>query len=427
MAIKAKDLRHKAGQLAKRQAEILEKATDKLTPEQELEFDTLHDEEQVLLKQAKKIELVQQASHEEEEEAKEVEKTLKAGDLDPEKKKKAEALALKSYLMTGSVPEELRAIMKPAKAEKDDHSFIQKELKELGFTRAAQQSTTTGSGGYTIPEGFQRELEVAMKAYGGMYENCRILRTSTGNTLDWPTINDFANIAYQLSEAGNAETSATKVTDSRVQFGAYKWTSGLIRLSYEIVEDSAFDMVSEVNKLLGTRMGRGINHAATIGTGTQTIQGVTVGASYGASFAAGGAPTYNEMVDLESGLDPAYRRNAKFMFHDRTLKVLKKLKDSQNMPIWLPSARDGAPATFLGYEYIINQDVTWGATNSAKIALFGDFSKYIIRQVNDMRMVRLNERFGDTDEIALGIFFRWDGKVLDAGGKPIVYGRNDAT
>lgn len=429
MAIKAKDLRFKAGQLATRQKEILSKATDLLTADEEKEFDKLHDEEQALLKQAKKIEEFEKIDSEEIALATEVEKTLKPGDLSPEKKKEAETIALKSYLLNGSVPEELHAYMRPAAKEKDDKSMIQELLKSAGIPikLAAQQSTTDGSGGYTIPQGFQNELEIAMKAFGGMYSVSRILKTSSGNPLDWPSINDTANRAYQLSEAANAETSAVKWTDATTPFAAYKWTSGLLRLSSELIQDSAFNMAQVTLELLSERMARGINFGATLGTGSSQPQGVTVGASYGISIATGGSPTYDNWVDLEHKVDPAYRNGARFMFHDNTLKTIKKLKDSQNLPVWLMSMREGEPSTVFGKPYTINQDMAYGATNSAKIALFGNFSKFIIRQVADMRIVRLNERFADTDEVGFVVFFRWDSKVLNAGGNPIAYARNDAT
>ena len=427
--VKAKDLRHKAGQLANRQKEILSKATELLTPDEEKEFDKLHDEEQALIKQAKKIEEFERLDKEEIENAEELERVTPDNDplKDPEKRKKAEVIALKQYLLTGSVPEELRSIMRPMKREDDDRSMIQEELAKIGIKMAAQQSTTDGSGGYTIPQGFQAELEKAMKAFGGMYEVSRILRTSSGNPLDWPMVNDTANRAYQLSEAGNAETSAVKWTDANTPFAAYKWTSGLIRLSYELIQDSAFNMPQVTLELLAERMARGINFGATLGTGTGQPQGVTVGASYGISIATGGSPTYDNWVDLEHKVDPAYRTGARYMFHDNTLKTIKKLKDSQNLPVWLLSMRDGEPSTVFGKPYTINQDMAYGATNSAKIALFGNFQKFIIRQVADMRMVRLNERFGDTDEVGFVVFFRWDSKVLNAGTNPIAYARNDAT
>src|SRR5690606_2511074 len=93
---------------------------------------------------------------------------------------------------------------------------------------------------------------------------------------------------------------------------------------------------------------------------------------------------------------------------------------------------DGEPPTVLGYRYTINQDMaTWvdaaDSNDNKKIALFGDFHKYIIRQVAGMRIVRLNERFGDTDEVGFVVFARFDGDLLDAGTHPVKYMRVAAT
>jgi HK97 family phage major capsid protein len=65
--------------------------------------------------------------------------------------------------------------------------------------------------------------------------------------------------------------------------------------------------------------------------------------------------------------------------------------------------------------------------DNAKIALYGNFQKYIIRLVNSVRFVRLNERFGDTDEIGFVAFWRIDGDMLEAGQHPIKYMRVSAT
>lgn len=426
MAIKARDLRHKAGKLAAQQKDILDQASERLTPEQEKRFDELHNEEQELIRQAKKIEAIEAVDNEEIEHAREVEKTLKAGDLSPEKKKEAENLALREYLRTGSVPVELSPFLKAAKTENDDSKYLNEEYRKIGITRVAQ-STTVAAGGYTIPQGFQAELEKATKEFGGMFEVSRIWKTSTGNSVKWPNVDDTANAAYLLAEAGNAETSAVAAVFANQTFDAYKYTSGLVRISSELLTDSAFNMSQVLVELLSERMFRGLNAAFTTADGSSKPNGVVTAAAYGKTIAAQGSPTNDEIIDFIHTVDPTYRKNSRFMFHDTTLRNLKKLKDANNLPIYQTSYRDGEPATINGYKFTINQDMASGTTNSAKIMLFGDFSKYVIRQVQDMRIVRLNERFGDTDEVGFVVFFRVDGDLLNAGKNPVKYARNDAT
>jgi HK97 family phage major capsid protein len=58
-------------------------------------------------------------------------------------------------------------------------------------------------------------------------------------------------------------------------------------------------------------------------------------------------------------------------------------------------------------------------TTGQKLMLFGDLSKYLIRDVSSIRLVRLEERYADLDQIAFIAFMRSDGNLLDAGTRPV--------
>ena len=57
---------------------------------------------------------------------------------------------------------------------------------------------TDADGGYTVPEGFQAELEASMLAFNGPRRVCRVLRTATGNALPLPTSDDTGNSGVQV-------------------------------------------------------------------------------------------------------------------------------------------------------------------------------------------------------------------------------------
>jgi HK97 family phage major capsid protein len=78
----------------------------------------------------------------------------------------------------------------------------------------------------------------------------------------------------------------------------------------------------------------------------------------------------------------------------------------------------GAPDTILGYPYVINQSMTTPAT-AVKSILFGDLSKYIVRDVRDVTLLRLDERFAEYHQVAFLAFARSDGDLLDSGTDPI--------
>jgi len=57
------------------------------------------------------------------------------------------------------------------------------------------------------------------------------------------------------------------------------------------------------------------------------------------------------------------------------------------------------------------------------VLLFGDFQKYIIRDVTGAEagpvILRLNERYADYGQVGFFLFSRHDGDLLDAGTDPI--------
>jgi HK97 family phage major capsid protein len=142
--------------------------------------------------------------------------------------------------------------------------------------------------------------------------------------------------------------------------------------------------------------------------------------------------TYDDLVDLVHSIDPLYRGpRARFMLHDSSLKVIQKLKDTQNRPIWVaglgePSLAAPNPSTILGYPYTINPDMPVMAAN-AKSILFGDFSNYLVREVTDFTVLRLVERYAEYLQVAFIGFQRVDGNLINAGTNPIKFYQNSAT
>ena len=106
--------------------------------------------------------------------------------------------------------------------------------------------------------------------------------------------------------------------------------------------------------------------------------------------------------------------------NDASVAKVRKLVDGQSRPLWEPSLQIDKPDTLLGYPVVINQDVASMAA-SAKSILFGDFSKYIIRDVAGISVVRLQERYADYRQVGFYAFLRTGGRLLDAGTNPVKY------
>lgn len=289
------------------------------------------------------------------------------------------------------------------------------------------QSTTDAAGGYTIPQGFSNMLEVAMKWYGPMLEVGDVFDPGTGgNDYKWPTLNDTTNTGKLLAEAGNATTNANDLVFAEITLSAYKFSSDLLAFSAEIDADSAFNFERVIAEALGERIGRVTNTYFTTGTGSSQPQGVVTGAGFGVTADGNLATeiTRDNLVDLQHSVDKAYRNGPKvgYMMHDTTLAALKKLSfgSSDARPLWVPHMSQDAPSTLEGYQYWVNNDIAEGAA-SAKSVLFGDFSKFKIRQAGGPRLKRSDDIYIATDQSAIVLFQRYDSRVIDGGGGAIKY------
>ncbi len=290
----------------------------------------------------------------------------------------------------------------------------------------AQGVATNAAGGYLVPQGFRQNLIETMKFYGAVRSVATVIETDTGATLPWPTNDDTANKGAILAE--NTQVTEQDVTIGQAQLGAYMYTSKLVRVSFQLLQDSAFDLPAFLARKLGERLGRITNEHYTTGTGTSQPEGVQTNATIGKTGATGQTTTVtgDDLIDLIHSVDPAYRNErSRFMLHDLSLAKVRKLKDANNMYLWQPSVQAGVADTLLGYGYTVNNDMPQMAAN-AKSVLFGDFqAAFVIRDVLGIQLLRLEERYADFLQVGFLSFLRTDSEPQDAAA--IRAYRNSAT
>lgn len=284
-----------------------------------------------------------------------------------------------------------------------------------GTEQRAHSSASGAAGGYTVPREFSGELEKSLKAYGGMLELGRIWGTGTGATVEWPTLDDTAVKGRILTSGTDATTNSTDLGFGQKTLTAYTYTSDVIKVDNALIQDSAFDLGALITEAMGIRFGRIQNEHYTTGTGTNQPQGVTVGAGTFNTGVAATAITADNLLDLLHSVNSAYRKGAKYTMNDLTLAAIRKLKDGQGRYIWqMGDISKGAPDSIWGYQYVTNDDLADIAA-SAKSVGFGNFSRYIIRNVAQPLIIRLTERYAEFNQTAYVGFMRTDGKLLNAG------------
>lgn len=394
-----KDKMEKRGGLLSEMKSIVSKADDEkrgLTEEERTRWEQLDDEQTALYEEVKLLHKQEILNREIEEGIEVEEKVIK---IDPDKAKNDVRDAFRSYMLNGigRMPVAHREILEK---------------------RANQTVGTDTQGGYLVPEGFKAELEKALLPYVAIWDFARVLKTKTGGDIPWPTMNDTSNKGVLLAEEG--ALTPTGITFSSVTLKDYLFSSDVVKVSVQLLQDSALPIEQIVAEALAERLGRILNQYYTTGTGTAQPEGVVTNASNSGEVSLIAGPTRSNVVGLVHSLNADYRKNGTFMFEDSLLKALKLIEigTADARPLWQPSMRVGEPDLIDGHPYIINDEMaSLGSGNT--IMIFGDFKKFIIRQVEGYTLIRLNELYMANLLVGFTSFLRSSSHALNAGTNPI--------
>lgn len=314
-------------------------------------------------------------------------------------------------------------------AEADRGRMIARQSPDI---RAAMSTTVGAEGGFTVSPEYQRSLEVAMKSYGGMRQVAAIIRTATGAQMNFPATDPTAEEGEIVGQ--NATVARLDTVFSNITLDVYKYSSKDIAIPFELLQDSFIDLETYINELMGMRIGRITNKHYQIGTGTGQPRGMSVAAAVGKTGTTGQTTTvlYDDLIDLEHSVDPSYRAapGVGYIMHDASLRVLRKIKDTNGRPIFVPGYEagnpGGAPDRLLNRPITIDQFVPVMAVNAKSIG-FGNFKKYIIRDVMDLTLFRMTDSaFTRNGQVGFLGMMRSGGNMVDVGGGVKFY-QNSAT
>jgi HK97 family phage major capsid protein len=305
----------------------------------------------------------------------------------------------------------------------------------VAFDEKRSMNVGTGAvGGFTVATDtsmYGRVIE-GLKFFGGIEQAVAacggsVLSTDTGASLPFALDNDTTNAGVLVAEEG-AQTGGTDVTLSQKTMAAYLFSTKIILVSWQLLQDASFDIGAYLGRKFGVRLGRVQNTYFTTGTGTAQPQGIATGAAVGRTAVAGNTLTIpaDDIKRTKYSVDAAYRPNSVWMMHDQSALTLALLKDTTNQYLWQPSVAAGQPDRLEGSPVVINNDIAQMGV-SAKSILYGDFSYYQIRRVLGVQVVRLNELYAGNGQVGFIAFMRADGAYLNPGTDPVKAFQNSAT
>lgn len=292
-------------------------------------------------------------------------------------------------------------------------------------------TTSDVTGGALIPQEFLGTLIEATKFYGPIAAKvAQKVTNNNGRPIKISYANDTANGLSLLATEGTSGPVETDPGFFSKILGVDTVTGGLVKVSFEELEDSAFDLDTWLRTAFSTRFARGIEKAVTVGTdsnGTalpnQATGGLVSSAVVGQTTSALAAGIgWDDLTYTFSSLDPSYvNAQSAWVMNSATRNYLVGLKDGFGRPFFTPDPANTNPfGRLLGYDIVLDQSVpAYNATapvaNQIPI-LFGDLEKsYMLRTDGVPSILRLNERYADTLEVGFYMYTRIGGISLNAG------------
>lgn len=212
--------------------------------------------------------------------------------------------------------------------------------------RDALQEGVDSEGGYLVPDEYEHTLVQGLEEGNIIRNHAKVITTSSGSH-KIPVVASKGSAAW-IDEEGQYTESDDVF--GQVQLDAHK-VGTIIKVSQELLADSAFDLESYFTSEFTRRIGTKEEEAFLVGNGSHKPTGLlneTGGAQIGVTAASATAITADEVIDLFYSLAAPYRKNAIWILNDATVKAIRKLKDSSGQYLWQPALRDGEFDTILG-------------------------------------------------------------------------------
>lgn len=283
---------------------------------------------------------------------------------------------------------------------------------------ATSTTVTNTSAGYLVPDAIQADIIKLREERGTFRQYARVIQM-TAPIIKVPRWRSGLTVYYP----GEAPSSA--ITESNAAFDRItiepKTYSILTKWSMELAQDSAIDFAALMVDNAAYAFADAEDNNAFNGTGTSTYAGVrgimslaTDSAYAGSVVTAGSGETAPETIKIDTLLRmistlPDYARNGAAWYCSPTIAsiLFYRAKLSSSGALAAGNTADTITGqmvpTFLGYPIRTSRRLyaTAGAATSTVILFFGDLGMASTLGDRGNTMFQLNERFADTNEIAL--------------------------
>lgn len=274
--------------------------------------------------------------------------------------------------------------------------------------RAALQSDDNEQAGYLlVPEQFAAGIlkevddEVFIRRYAKVHTVPEA--TSLGIRRRTARMNTFAfGQELQVATADSALKYGKKVLTPHHMTGQILLSRDLARRSSVVMSELTYEMSRNAGEVMEDKYLTGTGAQEPLGVFTASTDGIST--SRDSVTGSSTSITADGLIDATMMLKASYRKRSgarapRWLLHRNALKIIRKLKLSDNQYLWQPGLLEGQPDRILGFAVDESERVPSTFTTGLYVGLLACWEYYEIADALDMEMQVLYELYSQTNQV----------------------------
>lgn len=235
--------------------------------------------------------------------------------------------------------------------------------------RTLSTDPSPGTAGATlVPEQFLNELVRNLVEYSPMRQVARVQQVS-GSPIKLPRRTAALQAAWV---AEGSQSSSSEPTYGQHSVDVHE-ARVFVDVSNQLLEDSAFDLASELARDFAEEFGRLEGAAFVGGSGNGQPEGFLTSSEFETEEASGAAISADDLIDLFHAVPSTFASRGTWLMNRATMGAVRKLQSDVGTYLWADSIAPGNPATILGRPVVEMPDMPDVDAEAVPIA-FGDWN-----------------------------------------------------
>lgn len=302
------------------------------------------------------------------------------------------------------------------KDEPSNDNEDKEKLEERAFAnyirgiveQRADVNLTTGDNGAVIPSSIANKIIKKVHDISPLYQLAT--KYNVKGTLSIPYYDESSStitMAYATEFKSLESTSGKFLSIELKGFLA----GALSKIAKSLVNNSQFDIVSEVINIMADSIARWIENELINGTDNK-IQGLR-GVTQTVTSAAATALTADELIDVQEEVPDVYQADAIWIMNRSTRKAIRKLKNSDGDYILNKDPNSKWGYTLFGKDIYTTENMPSIAA-SKTVIYYGDMSGLAVKLSEDVNIEILREKFAEQHALGVIAWCEIDSKVENA-------------